>query len=105
MAEPETRASRQPCWPQAQTGAARVDDDVADLAGQAAGAAMEPAVEDDAGRDAGPDREIGEVVDVADDAAPWRPRAAARTSFSTTHGRPRRASRRVPERQVRASRG
>ena len=36
-------------------GAARVDDDVADLAGQAARAAMEPAVEDDAGRDAGPD--------------------------------------------------
>ena len=51
-------------------GAARVDDDVADLAGQAARSAMEPAVEDDAGRDAGPDREVGEVVDVADDATP-----------------------------------
>ena len=50
-------------------GAVAVGDGVADLAGEAAGAAMEPAVEDDAGRDAGPDREVGEVVEVAEDAA------------------------------------
>ena len=30
---------------------------------------MEPAVEDDPGRDPGPDREVGQVVDGADDAA------------------------------------
>ena len=66
----DTSVSRQPVWPQAQTGAARVDDDVADLAGQPARAAMEPAVEDDAGRDAGADREVGEVVDRAATRAP-----------------------------------
>ena len=51
---------------------ARVDDGVADLAGEAAGATVEPAVEHDAGRDPGADGEVGEVaaVDAVSDAAP-----------------------------------
>ena len=53
------------------TGAHRtggIGDDVADLARESVRATMEAAVEDDAGRDAGPDGEIGEVVDLAEDA-------------------------------------
>ena len=73
--------------------AVRVEDGVPDLAGQAAGAAVEPAVEDEAGRDAGPDREVGDVVGRRRGRARrWRPTAAARASFSMTHGRPRRRS-------------
>src|SRR4029078_4321137 len=39
-----------------------IEDDVADLSGEAADAPMEPAVEDHAGRDPGPDPEIDEIV-------------------------------------------
>ena len=42
---------------------------MADLAGEAADAAMEPAVEDDARRDPGADAEVGEVADVRQDPA------------------------------------
>ena len=42
---------------------------MADLAGQAASAAVEPAVEDDAGRDPGADAEVHEVGDVAEQPA------------------------------------
>ena len=86
-------------------GAAGLDDDVADLAGEAARAAMEPSVEHDPGRDPGPDREVGEVIDVADDASAMKterggadvvlddasgarsaPRAGARAASPTSRG-------------------
>jgi hypothetical protein len=38
-----------------------------DLASEPVGTAMEPAGKDDAGRHAGSDRQIGEVIDIADD--------------------------------------
>ena len=72
MEGPEAKASRQPVWPQAQIGTDRVDDGVADLAGEAAGATVEPAIEHDAGRDPGADGEVGEVaaVEAVDGATP-----------------------------------
>src|SRR5262249_41976755 len=51
-------------------GAVRLDDDMADLAGEALRAAGQRAVEHATGRDAGADREVREVVDGPDDAAP-----------------------------------
>jgi hypothetical protein len=49
--------------PAATGRSCRVDDEVADLAGEAVPTAMEPPVEDDPGRDPGPDAEKGKVTD------------------------------------------
>ena len=49
----EAAVSRQPRLPQRQTAPSRVDEDVAELAGHAARAAVQPPVEDQPGADAG----------------------------------------------------
>ena len=61
---------------------------------------METAVEDDAGRDPGPDPQVDQVVGRPNGPSWWSPTAAARTSFSTTHGTPRAALEAASERQV-----
>ena len=78
-------------------GTARLRDDVADLTGQTAGAAMELAVEHDAGRDAGPDGEVGQVVDLADDATAMEAEGRG-TDVVLDDGRAAEAGLRAPDR-------
>ena len=82
------------------SGAARLEDDVADLAGQAARAAMERAVEHDAGGDAGADAEVGEVVVVADDAAGVEAGGRGADVVLDADGNAERAPRAAGQRQV-----